>query len=428
MRVLVVGSGGREHALAWKLHSSPELSELHAAPGNPGIAQLATTHDVAVTDLEGLTAVAQHIAADFVVIGPEVPIVAGLADRLEAAGIAAFGPSGNAAELEGSKAFAKQVMDGAGIPTARHAVCDTMAAVEVAIAEFDGRVAIKADGLAAGKGVFICETAGEANAAARECLIAGRFGSAGARVVVEELMTGPEVSVLALCDGERVLPLAPARDAKRIFDGDEGPNTGGMGCVSPVPDAGDALVDEILETVHRPVIYEMARRGRPFRGCLYAGLMLTPDGPRVLEFNTRFGDPETQVIVPRLTGDLLPALHAAATGSLEHTELAASPDACISVVIASHGYPDAPEAGAVIEGIAEAEQLEGVNVFHAGTAVLDGQLVAAGGRVLNVTAVAPTLAAARDRAYAAVDRISMAGSHHRTDIGAQAVAMEREHV
>jgi phosphoribosylamine--glycine ligase len=428
MRVLVVGSGAREHALAWKLQLSPELTSLHAAPGNPGMAGLATLHDVAVTDLEALTELAQRIEADLVVIGPEVPLVAGLTDRLAAAGIPAFGPTMAAAELEGSKAFAKHLMAEIGVPTARYSVCDTMAAVEAAVAESDGQVVIKADGLAAGKGVVVCSTAAEANEAARACLVGGRFGGAGTRVVVEERMAGPELSVLALCDGEHVLPLAPARDFKRIYDQDEGPNTGGMGCISPVPDLDTGLLDHILDTIHRPVVYEMARRGKPFRGCLYAGLMLTAEGPRVIEFNTRWGDPETQVIVPRLEGDLLPALYASATGSLAGTTLTASGDACITIVIASHGYPDAPEAGAVIEGIDDAEALDGVHVFHAGTAVRDGKLVAAGGRVLNVTAVAPTLEAARDQAYAAVDLITMAGSHHRTDIGAEAVAMEREHV
>ncbi len=428
MRVLVVGSGGREHALAWKLSSSPELTELHAAPGNPGIARVAELHDVAVTDLEGLTALAQRIAADLVVIGPEVPLVAGLTDRLQAAGIPAFGPTMAAAELEGSKAFAKQLMADAGIPTARYSVCDTMAAVEAAIAESDGQVVIKADGLAAGKGVVVCSTVAEANEAARACLVGDRFGTAGARVVVEERMFGPELSVLALCDGERVLPLAPSRDFKRIDDGDEGPNTGGMGCISPVPDVDADLLEEILEAVHRPVVYEMARRDKPFRGCLYAGLMLTDTGPRVIEFNARWGDPETQVLVPRLEGDLLPVLYNAAVASLEHSGLSVAESACVSVVVASHGYPEAPEAGAVIEGIDDAEALEGVQVFHAGTALLDGDLVAAGGRVLNVTAVAGNLADARERAYEAVGLITMAGSHHRTDIGAEAVAMESKHV
>ena len=428
MRVLVVGSGAREHALAWKLSSSPELTSLHAAPGNPGIGTLAELHDVAVTDLEGLTSLAQRIEVDLVVVGPEVPLVAGLVDRLTAAGIPAFGPDMAAAELEGSKAFAKQLMSDIGVPTARYSVCDTMAAVEAAIAESDGQVVIKADGLAAGKGVVVCSSVSEANAAARACLVNGRFGTAGGRVVVEERMWGPEISLLALCDGERVLPLAPARDFKPAYDGDAGPNTGGMGCISPLPDVDPELIEQILATVHRPVVYEMARRGKPFRGCLYAGLMLTADGPRVIEFNTRFGDPETQVILPRLEGDLLPALHASATGSLEHTTLTATDSACVTVVMAARGYPDAPEAGAVIEGTHAAEAIEGVQVFHAGTAIRDGALVAAGGRILNVTALAPDLAAARERAYAAVDRITIAGSHHRSDIGAEAVAKEHNHV
>jgi phosphoribosylamine--glycine ligase len=427
MRVLLIGSGGREHALAWKLASSPLLSELHAAPGNPGIGLHAALHPVPTGDLEGLTALAVRLRADLVVIGPEAPLVDGLADRLAEAGITAFGPTAAAAQLEGSKAFAKSVMDAARVPTARFAVCDTPAAAQAAIGESDGQVVIKADGLAAGKGVFVCSTPAEAERAVRACLVEGRFGQSGARVLVEERMHGPEVSVLAICDGEHVLALPPARDAKRALDGDAGPNTGGMGCISPVPELAAETLAEIVATVHQPVINELARRGTPFRGCLYAGLMLTEQGPRVLEFNVRFGDPEAQVVLPRLSGDLLAVLRDAASGSLAGVELTVDDDVAVSVVVAARGYPDAPVAGAAIDGLHAAEAIEGVTVFHAGTALEGGRLVAAGGRVLNVTAVAGDFAEARERAYSGIDRITMAGSHHRTDIGLAAAHRERQH-
>jgi len=417
MRVLVIGSGGREHALAWGLSRSPGLGELHAAPGNPGIAGLATCHDVAVDDLLGLTELATELRIDLAVIGPEAPLVAGLADRLEAAGITCFGPSAAAAAIEGSKAFAKEVMDAAGVPTASFAICDTPAAAQLAIAEAEGDVVIKADGLAAGKGVFVCESVAEAERAVKACLIDRRFGGAGARVLIEQRLSGPEVSLLALCDGERVLPLAPARDYKRALDGDRGPNTGGMGCISPVPGLDAATVEQVLETVHRPVIADLAGRGAPFRGCLYAGLMLTDDGPRVLEFNARWGDPETQVLVPRLRGDLLDALLRAATGRLAGAALEVAGEACATVVLAARGYPDAPESGAVIEGLDEAGAVEGVTVFHAGTAARDGDVVVAGGRVLNVSAVGSDLAGARDRAYRGAAEIAFDGMQLRHDIG-----------
>jgi len=420
MRVLLVGSGGREHALAWKMSRSPGLGELHAAPGNPGIARLATLHDVSASDVEGLAKLAGELSADLVVVGPEAPLVMGLADRLAAAGIVCFGPSGAAAQIEGSKAFAKEVMDAARVPTAAFSICDTPAAAQLVIAESDGRVVVKADGLAAGKGVIVCRSVAEAQDAVRACLIERRFGEAGARVLIEELMEGPEVSLLALTDGDHVLPLAPARDHKRLLDGDAGPNTGGMGCYSPVPDVPAELVEEILETVHRPVIAELARRGMPFAGCLYAGLMLTAEGPRVVEFNARFGDPETQALVPRLDGDLLDALHRVATGSLAGADLAAADRACVSVAMAAAGYPEIPHLGAAIDGIADAESLEGVMVFQAGTRRQGDGLAVAGGRVVNVSAVGPDLAAARDRAYEAVERIRFDGAQFRGDIAAAA--------
>ncbi len=427
MRVLLVGSGGREHALAWKLAQSPRLTELHAAPGNPGIARLATLHPASLTDLETITGVAAAVAPHLVVVGPEAPLAAGLADRIRDAGFACFGPSAAAARLESSKAFAKSVMQTAGVPTARAVVCDTVAAAHAAVAEMGGRVVVKADGLAAGKGVTVCDTAAEAQAAAEGCLVEGDFGQAGRRVLVEERMDGEELSLLALCDGERVVPLAPARDHKRALDGDHGPNTGGMGAFSPVPGVDADLIDEIVATVHRPVVNELARLGTPFRGCLYAGLMLTADGPRVIEFNVRFGDPEAQAILPRLDADLLDLLEQSAAGSLAGMAAPASGDACVSVVVAAEGYPEAPAAGGAISGVAAAEAIDGVTVFHAGTATREGVLTAAGGRVLNVTALGESFAEARRRAYAAVDLIQLEGSMHRTDIALGAERTEHVH-
>jgi phosphoribosylamine---glycine ligase len=398
MRVLLVGSGGREHALAWKLAQSSRLAELHAAPGNPGIGRLATLHAVALTDLERITELAAGLAPDLVVVGPEAPLAAGLADRMAEAGLLCFGPTASAARLESSKAFAKTVMQTAGVPTARATVCGTVAAAQAAIAESEGRVVIKADGLAAGKGVTVCDSAAEAQDAAEGCLVGGDFGQAGRRVLVEERL-----------------------------DGDRGPNTGGMGAFSPVPGVDADMVEDILATVHRPVVNELARLGIPFRGCLYAGLMLTADGPRVIEFNVRFGDPEAQAILPRLDADLLDLLHLAATGRLEGATAPPTAEACVSVVVAAEGYPDAPAAGGAISGIAAAEAVEGVTVFHAGTAESDGTLVAAGGRVLNVTATGADFAEARSRAYAAVDLIQLEGSMHRTDIALAANHVEHVH-
>ena len=402
MNVLVVGSGGREHALAWKLAQSPRLGELHAAPGNPGIAELGLCHPVRAGDAEGLLGLCRSQRIDLVVIGPEAPLVAGIGDRLRRAGVAVFGPSAAAARIEGSKSFAKDVMRAAGVPTA---------------AELDAPRApcvVKADGLAAGKGVFVCRTQAEVDAALP------RAKAFGAEVVVEELLEGEEVSVFALTDGAGALALPPAQDAKRLLDGDGGPNTGGMGSYSPVPLLEADDVEEIVEAVHRPVIEELARRGAPFVGLLYAGLMLTEDGPRVLEFNCRFGDPETQAILPRLEGDLLAALEGSASGSLEVASLRAEVQAAVTVVLASPGYPEAAEPGIEIRGI-EAARAAGALVFHAGTALRDGRLVSAGGRVLNVTALGTTCAEARERAYEAVALIDFPGALYRRDIALKAV-------
>jgi phosphoribosylamine--glycine ligase len=402
VKVLVVGSGGREHALAWKIAQSGALDELHAAPGNPGIARLGRCHPVRADDGEALLDLCRAAEIDLAVIGPEAPLVAGVADLLRASGIGVFGPSAGAARIEGSKAFAKDVMRAAGVPTAR---------------ELDGPKApcvVKADGLAAGKGVFVCRSQAEAEAAWT------RAREHGDRVVVEELLDGEEVSLFALCDGADALGLSPAQDFKRLRDGDEGPNTGGMGSYSPVPSLSPAEADELLDTVHRPVLRELAARGTPFLGLLYAGLMLTDDGPRVLEFNCRFGDPETQALLPRLEGDLLQALAAAAAGSLDEVELAASDEAGVTVVLASPGYPDAPETGIEIAGVDEAEAA-GALVFHAGTALRGDALVSAGGRVLAATGVGSSLAEARETAYLAVERLEFPGALYRHDIAKRAV-------
>ena len=402
MDVLIVGGGGREHALAWRLAQSPGLGELHAAPGNPGIARLGTCHAVAADDTGALVALSRRLAVDLVVIGPEAPLVAGLGDELRVAGVAAFGPSADAARIEGSKSFAKDVLRAAGVPTAEELAAPKAPCV------------VKADGLAAGKGVFVCETEAELAEALP------RAEALGGRVVIEELLEGREVSLFALCDGERALTLAPAQDFKRLLDGDRGPNTGGMGSYSPVPwlEAGEA--EALTEHVHLPVLRELAARGSPFHGLLYAGLMLTEEGPRVLEFNCRFGDPETQAILPRLEGDLLGALAAVAQGSLAGVELAAGPESAVTVVLAAAGYPDAPERGAPIVGLDEAEAAGGL-VFHAGTAVRSGELVATGGRVLAVTALGESVGEARERAYRAVEQIELPGVQYRQDIALAAV-------
>jgi len=397
VNVLVVGSGGREHALAWKLAQSPRLGELHAAPGNPGIARLGACHPVRADDAEGLLGLALELGIDLVVIGPEAPLVAGVADELRRRGLTVFGPSRAAARLEGSKSFAKDVMRVAHVPTA-----ETLAVARPPCV-------VKADGLAAGKGVFVCATQEELDDGLRA---AAAFEGP---LVIEELLEGDELSLLALVDGESVLPLAPAQDFKRAGDGDLGPNTGGMGSFSPVPAVDAALVDEIVRSVHRPVVAELAARGTPFTGLLYAGLMLTADGPRVLEFNCRFGDPETQSILPRLDGDLLVALHACASGDLTGVELAAADRAAVTVVLAAGGYPARGDSGSPIDGIEAAEEA-GALVFHAGTALHDGRLVTNGGRILNVTATGASVAEARQRVYDAARRITFPGMRYRRDI------------
>ncbi|MCH1865099.1 phosphoribosylamine--glycine ligase [Nocardioides sp. CFH 31398] len=409
MDVLVIGGGGREHALALALSRDPEVGDLHAAPGNPGLAQVATLHPVDALDPDAVADLAASLAVGLVVVGPEAPLVAGVADAVTARGIPCFGPSAAAARLEGSKAFAKEVMAAAGVPTAGAHVCTTPAEVEAALDATGAPYVVKDDGLAAGKGVVVTEDRDEALAHAAAC--------SGA-VVVEEFLDGPEVSLFGLCDGTTVRPLQPAQDFKRALDGDAGPNTGGMGAYSPLDWAPADLVDEVTRTVLQPTVDEMARRGTPFSGLLYAGLALTSRGVRVVEFNARFGDPETQVLMALLDSPLSELLHACATGRLAGV---APPSfragAAVTVVLASRGYPASSSSGDVITG-ADAVPA-GVDVIHAGTATTpDGDLVTAGGRVLAVTAAGGSVAAAREAAYAGVAAISFPGAQHRTDIAA----------
>jgi phosphoribosylamine--glycine ligase len=401
VKVLLVGSGGREHALAWKLSQAPNLEELHAAPGNPGIAALGRCHPVHAEDAEGLLGLAGSLEADLVIVGPEAPLVAGVADELRHAGVAVLGPSAGAARLEGSKSFAKEVMQAAGVPTAE----------SLSIAR--PPCVIKADGLAAGKGVFVCRDQQELEAGLRA---ASAFGDA---IVIEELLEGEEISVFALCDGARAIALPTAQDFKRIAEGDSGPNTGGMGSYSPIPGYGPAETEELLDAIHRPVLAELAARGVPFVGVLFAGLMLTDDGPHVLEFNCRFGDPETQSLLPRLEGDLLGALATAAGGDLSDVDLSVADAAAVTIVLAAGGYPASGDVGSTIEGIDAAEEA-GAHVFHAGTALKDDQIVTNGGRILNVTASGDTVADARECAYAACELISFPGMRYRKDIAAVA--------
>ncbi|HSE78510.1 MAG TPA: phosphoribosylamine--glycine ligase [Alphaproteobacteria bacterium] len=421
MRILVVGSGGREHALCWAIAASPLCDKLYCAPGNAGIAAEAECVDIPAMDLDRLVRFARDAKVDFVVVGPEAPLVAGLVDRLEAAGIASFGPSAAAAALEGSKGFMKALCAKYGVPTATYECFSDAAAARRFVRDKGAPIVIKADGLAAGKGVTVATSVDQAIAAIDEALVARRFGEAGAAVIIEECLDGEEASFFALVDGANALPLAAAQDHKRAGDGDTGPNTGGMGAYSPAPIVTPTLAETIMSTIIRPTVAGMAQEGRPFRGVLFAGLMIGSQGVKLLEYNVRFGDPECQVLVTRLKSDLLLALIAARDGALKTFDLRWHDDAALCVVMAAKGYPGEYAKGGEIMGLAEAAALPGVTIFHAGTARADGRVVAAGGRVLGVTATGKTVAEAQTRAYRAVDAIEWPGGFCRRDIGWRAV-------
>jgi phosphoribosylamine---glycine ligase len=413
LKVLLIGSGGREHALASALNRDPKLEELHVAPGNPGIAEIATIHVIDILNNEAIVELAKKLAIDLVVIGPEKPLVNGVADALARAKIPCFGPSKAAAQLEGSKDFAKKVMSDAGVPTARSATCKNKAEIERALDQFGAPYVVKHDGLAAGKGVVVTNDRG----AAIEHALAAE------RVVIEEFLDGPEVSLFGISDGQTVIPMQPAQDFKRILDGDLGPNTGGMGAYSPLPWAPDEIMDETLVQVLNPTVAEMSARGTPFVGLLYAGLSLTDHGTRVIEFNARFGDPETQVLLPRLKSPLAQLLLAAATRKLhEFGPLEWSDESAVTVVLAAPGYPSAPEIGEPITGIAP---IANSFVFHAGTELRDGVLHSAGGRVLTVTGIGSDLTEARDAAYRTISKITLPNSHYRRDIALNASVAEK---
>ena len=418
MRVMVIGGGAREHALAERLAAEPGVTEVVCAPGNPGISSVARTVPADLTRPESLSALAAREQIDFTVVGPEAPLSLGIADRFAADNRALFGPTAAAARLESSKAFAKSFMDRHGVPTARFRVFDSVEAALACVrsSEFGFPVVLKADGLAGGKGVVIANDEAQAVAAVRAAMSEGRFGDAGSRLVVEECLTGPEVSFFVISDGTRTLPIGTAQDHKRIFDDDQGPNTGGMGAFAPSPLVDRALHERVMREIVEPVVSGMAAEGHPFRGFLYVGLMLTLAGPKVIEFNVRLGDPEAQVILPLLAEPLLPVLMAAARGQLQQASIRLSEEKCIGVVMASRGYPDRSDAGRPISGISDAER-SGASVYHAGTAISNGQLVTAGGRVLTVVGRGPTFADAIDRAYVGVAKVSFDGMQYRHDIG-----------
>lgn len=426
MRILVVGGGGREHALCWAISASPLCTKLYCAPGNAGIAQVAECVAVGAEDIPGQVALARRLQVDFVVIGPDAPLVAGMADGFAAAGIKVFGPSKAAAQLEGSKSFTKELCRRHNIPTAAYErftdLDKAIAYIKAAHLKNGGApIVVKADGLAAGKGVIVAETIDQAIDAVRDMLAGNRFGAAGASVVIEEFMVGEEVSLFALCDGEHVLPLVGVQDHKRAFDGDKGPNTGGMGAYSPVPLLNQAMFDRAMREIVLPTVRGMKAEGLPFKGVLYAGLMIDKNGPRLVEYNCRFGDPECQVMMMRLKSDIVPALIACADGGLKHLDLRWSDQTALTVILATQGYPDAYRNGSEIRGLAEAGKVEGVEIFHAGTKVEGGRILANGGRVLNVTAIAPTVEEARARAYRAVDLIDWPEGFCRRDIAWRAV-------
>jgi phosphoribosylamine--glycine ligase len=425
MRILVVGGGGREHALCWAVSASPLCTKLYCAPGNAGIAEVAECVDVGAEDIPGQVVLAQRLKIDFVVIGPDAPLVAGMADAFTAAGIKVFGPSRAAAQLEGSKGFTKELCRKHNIPTAAYERFTDLAKAEAYIKRQVAPIVVKADGLAAGKGVIVAETVEQAIAAARDMLEGNRFGASGSSIVVEEFMDGEEVSLFALSDGEHVLPLVGAQDHKRAFDNDKGPNTGGMGAYSPVPILDPAMTDRALKEIVLPTVKAMQEAGTPFKGVLYAGLMIGRNGPRLVEYNCRFGDPECQVLMMRLKSDIVPALIACADGGLKHFDLRWSDETALTVILATKGYPDSYPKGSEIRGLDAAAKVPGVQIFHAGTRRDGDRILANGGRVLNVTAMARTVQEARERAYRAVDLIDWPEGFCRRDIAWRAVGSQR---
>ena len=418
MKVLVLGPGGREHAIIRALLRDPEVTEVHSAPGNAGIAQDVPVHAIDANDPAQATALARELNADLVVIGPEAPLVAGVSDALREAGFDVFGPSAAAAQLEGSKAFAKQVMEEASVPTARAYVATNAAEAQAALDEFGAPYVVKDDGLAAGKGVVVAMTIEEANAAVEDMLRGNRFGDAGSTVVIEEFMEGEEASLLAFVDGKTVVPMIASQDHKRIFDGDKGPNTGGMGTYAPAPVLTDALRDEAMKTILEPMVAAMEKEGMPYVGCLYAGLMITPQGPKVVEFNARFGDPETQVVLPLLDSDLGQIMMACATGTLTADMVKWKDSSAACVILASEGYPETSSKGDVIHG--DIKQHDTTIVFHSGTKLIGDEYVTNGGRVLGVVGLGKDLRTALDRAYGRIEHIDFEGMQYRTDIGAKA--------
>ncbi len=424
MKVLLVGSGGREHALAWKLRQSPRLDKLYCAPGNAGIAQIADCVPIGAEDVAKLVDFAKSHAVDFVVVGPEAPLTLGLADRLREAGFPVFGPSQAAAQLEGSKAFMKDLAAKAGIPTAWYGRFTDIDAAKAFVREKGAPIVVKASGLAAGKGVILCPTLQEALDAVDLMMAKREFGSAGDEIVIEEFLTGEEASYFALCDGQHAVAFSAAQDHKAVGDGDTGPNTGGMGAYSPAPVATPEVEAKIMERIVKPAVKGMADMGAPFTGVLFAGLMIKDSEPKLIEFNVRFGDPECQVLMSRLDGDLLEILHAAAMGRLDQARFGWKDETALVVVMAAEGYPGAYKKGTVIDGLGEAGKVEGVTVFHAGTKEQDGQILANGGRVLGVTAIGTSVKQAQARAYQAVERIRWTEGFCRRDIGWRAIARE----
>lgn len=424
MKILIIGSGGREHALAWKIAQSQVVSEVFVAPGNAGSCDSSRCVDIQVADTEGLIQFVKDNHVDLTVVGPEAPLVAGVVDAFEKEGLKIFGPNALAARLEASKVFAKQIMQKAGVPTADCGIFDDPQQAKEYVAQKGAPVVVKADGLAQGKGVIVATTEQEAIDAIHSIMEKKVFGKAGNQIIIEECLRGEEASLLVLCDGEHCLPLASSQDHKRIFDNDEGPNTGGMGAYSPAPIVSDKLMKEVLSTVVKPVMREMEKIGCPYKGVLYVGLMITSQGPKVLEFNVRFGDPETQAVLPRLKSDLVKALFAVVDGTLDKIKLSWARESCVCVVAASGGYPGAYQKGKEITGLDSLENKEGVVVFHAGTTLQDNKIVTNGGRVLGVCALSRDIKSAIEATYGAIGKISFDGMHFRRDIGVKALKEE----